>query len=1306
MISLSKQGALRVQSSKIFRYVRVNSQSEHPYMLIMTHNIAEVTSGGKLLKVLLPGKDVKVLIVGISDDKSLVAGVLSNGSVVLWSKHKRLFQSFLVPPQLKLAFDKYKKDYCGIGVSSKGILIIDPDEQVWLWKPDPDFSDPNNLSPHLKGTWVNLTSSTLNKIRNRKINSSRVSPADSPTSSSPRKQAAKSRYNSFAYSIRFTHDHIRGQAANVLRVWLRSANKESCTIESLYFLAKINDLEQTTPKGSSTFKLEKYVCKGQLEFWSKKGSKDMGLIVRLDNKGSLAAIAVNSSHPFFCQLVFMNPATGIASTRKLCNYVTVDDMPSTSQDGHTSFWIDDMSWSPDDTYLAVIYRVGYFSIFSRLGEPICTSVEMIRTVPEARIFSLLIFTTDPELLKDGAVLMSVDWGATEILVSDGYTITNLKIVHCPSIKDHIAQYLPQEIELHDVTINISHDTNPLPSDMDSGPRRKNLDQAVLLLRSVISNPTVYTKFLFDQIASYIETVIPPQLHEEINYTTIQNIGEMSDSKLSSNLILKKKIHAVEVYSHLHQLIDLLGYSICSSSDFFDWIIYVGSKVFIYMLSDHQAPYAFNVLATLEDWLGFKLQRLRNVLIVYSLIQYRNHQANHLNIVYFVITYVALREKQRVIQKPTESGFLRMFLKENMDLAQASDEKNQEKSIFPSFYINPASRRSIDCNLHYLLGMPQSFEEIGQEVCFQLTKGNIQHVEGYHNLEFIPLLAFYLDPKEPLFLSPVEYQSVPFQSAKNISELLSGIKSLATVPLQKDEKTTKDSAFLYWCLGSFNKLQELLPSDMAFYAINSLLDNLKTEEVLDAIEVMKALFVKCDFLAVIDSISPSIQPLFRTLGIYSIREEIASILLNQKEEWIGVDEDWLISKICNYFIPCIKTDKLLSQLIYLSGSVKINKKVHNSSWLSPLIAELDGVSQVTIETKNLLHDVYKCFWYIKLRGHLMTGKHPSSAIRLISFIDIEDKNKIYNFIIESLWEADNSIVELIALYFRESEIPIHLLGPFEDWKNFIREKDQTFYQQVCQALKQPPYNSPWLFDEDFLNFSEEISKLTIAQQKTKDSVAKSWDLSVKSLKKQYRIESRIMFSNGSFSYIKSVDPWDPLAVISAFTLDLPSLALNPNKHHSHQSDLPSPLITMKKRLKLSVNDPEDFYDEYPLTLHKIIACKRFASIFRANLKPMFGKLLRKKKRYKMPPLPKPAQQKNTSNGAVAFQFICFKSPLGAETERRVLNTPRNLPLSFAHLLETSGKNPRHRRAQSVVEISEPQSQKPFQLIRVQNSNLRL
>ena len=63
----------------------------------------------------------------------------------------------------------------------------------------------------------------------------------------------------------------------------------------------------------------------------------MGLIAKLDNTNSIAAIGVNSSHPYFCQLVFLNPYTGICTSRKICNYATVDDIPVTASDGQTSF---------------------------------------------------------------------------------------------------------------------------------------------------------------------------------------------------------------------------------------------------------------------------------------------------------------------------------------------------------------------------------------------------------------------------------------------------------------------------------------------------------------------------------------------------------------------------------------------------------------------------------------------------------------------------------------------------------------------------------------------------------------------------------------------------------------------------------------------------------------------------------------------------------------------------------------------------------------------------------------------------------
>lgn len=590
------------------------------------------------------------------------------------------------------------------------------------------------------------------------------------------------------------------------------------------------------------------------------------------------------------------------------------------------------------------------------------------------------------------------------------------------MKDFISLYLPQESEQqHDVSINISHDTSPLPSEMDSGPKRKNLDQAILLLRSAISNSQTLTKSIFETVTSYIETIIPPQLHEEINYTTIQNIGEMSDNKLSSNLILRKKIHSVEVYGHLRHLINLMGYSIHCSSDFIEWVIYIGSKVFIYMLADHQAPYAYNVLNILEEWLGFSLQRLRYLLIVYSLIQYRNHQANHINIIYFVIAYVSLRTKNKIIQRPTEAEFLRLFMKENMDLTNSLEDRINEQSIFPNFYINQISRRNIDSNLHYLIGVPQSFEEIGQEICHQLIKGNIQHVESYHNMEYLPLLTYYLDPTEPMFLSPIEFQSIPYLSSKNVLSLFTAIKKLSTVSVSKDKKTVKESAFLYWSLGNFYKLEMLLPPDQAFYAINKLLDNLKPDEALEAIKIMKRLFIKTDFLMMIEISVQYIQPLFKTLGIFYIRNELKSMLdmnnhtdksknnhdlsnmnlYNNDKPWMIPAQDTLISKLCA-LIPDEKCEFFLNQFVGLIGPIKINKKVHNNTWISVDISELDGYIHVTKEIKVFLQEILKSFWFIKISGNLRQNKDDlASAIRLLAFIDLDDKNRIYKNIVDSL-----------------------------------------------------------------------------------------------------------------------------------------------------------------------------------------------------------------------------------------------------------------------------------------------------------------
>lgn len=268
---------------------------------------------------------------------------------------------------------------------------------------------------------------------------------------------------------------------------------------------------------------------------------------------------------------------------------------------------------------------------------------------------------------------------------------------------------------------------------------------------------------------------------------------------------------------------------------------------------------------------------------------------------------------------------------------------------------------------------------------------------------------------------------------------------------------------------------------------------------------------------------------------------------------------------------------------------------------------------------------------------------------------------------------------------------------------MKEKEVNLYQQVSQALKQPPYSNPWLFDPEFLNFAEEITKLRPIRNSSTESIDQNWDHSVKALKKHYRIDTRVIFANGNFTYIKHNEQLDPSVVINSFNLEYSEE--NPVKlHYNMHIESLSPINMSKRRVKLNINANKREND-MPLSLNKVISCKRFIGIFRANLKPVLSKILRKKKRYKMPPLPKASQKALNTPRESDFQFMSAKSLIGAETERGVMNTPRPLPITFAHLLDTSNKNAKHRRAQSVVEVVESQGPRQFQLIRVQNSQLR-
>jgi hypothetical protein len=74
----------------------------------------------------------------------------------------------------------------------------------------------------------------------------------------------------------------------------------------------------------------------------------------------------------------------------------MDDMPETTETGTTSLWATDLTWSSDDMYLIVCFKLGSFVIFNRMGEAVNSILEMPGTRPTPRVFCNLYFTTNAE----------------------------------------------------------------------------------------------------------------------------------------------------------------------------------------------------------------------------------------------------------------------------------------------------------------------------------------------------------------------------------------------------------------------------------------------------------------------------------------------------------------------------------------------------------------------------------------------------------------------------------------------------------------------------------------------------------------------------------------------------------------------------------------------------------------------------------------------------------------------------------------------------------------------------------------------
>ena len=133
--------------------------------------------------------------------------------------------------------------------------------------------------------------------------------------------------------------------------------------------------------------------------------------------------------------------------------------------------------------------------------------------------------------------------------------------------------------------------------------------------------------------------MPPQLHEEINYTVLPAFQFQVESRMASNVTVKKKVLAVEIYSNFVQIFDMVQWMPNEMVEYEEWLICTSHKVLLYTIADQQALYTWSVLRLFENWLGAEARKMRLLYLVHALNEYRNPQANKVNVVYFVIAFL-------------------------------------------------------------------------------------------------------------------------------------------------------------------------------------------------------------------------------------------------------------------------------------------------------------------------------------------------------------------------------------------------------------------------------------------------------------------------------------------------------------------------------------------------------------------------------------------------------------------------------------------------------------------------------------------
>jgi hypothetical protein len=129
------------------------------------------------------------------------------------------------------------------------------------------------------------------------------------------------------------------------------------------------------------------------------------------------------------------------------------------------------------------------------------------------------------------------------------------------------------------------------------------------------------------------------------------------------------------------------------------------------------------------------------------------------------------------KKDNDFGMLTYNLKQNMHLSSHS-------------------MNFVQAGVRFIDERKDLFDDFMLVMCSYLAKGDERSAKMLLAIDSLFLFAYFYDPTEKMFISPIEINFIDVKSLYNIEELFASIKYLSSIKINTNKKSLMKSAYLY------------------------------------------------------------------------------------------------------------------------------------------------------------------------------------------------------------------------------------------------------------------------------------------------------------------------------------------------------------------------------------------------------------------------------------------------------------------------------------------------------------------------------